>query len=70
MRRMGSYQRREPEGGVLFKILQQHLDTFLVEANGADSGARGVPVFVEKELRSYLSCGVLSRCFARFKCFA
>jgi hypothetical protein len=62
------YQRRAPESGVLYKVLQDHLDTFLVEANAADSGAGGVPMFVQKELRSYLSCGVLSRGFARFRC--
>jgi hypothetical protein len=51
MRRTCSYQRRAPEGGVLFKVLQQHLDTFLLEANAADCGAAGVPVFVEKCMR-------------------
>jgi hypothetical protein len=35
MRRTGSYERRDTEGGVLFKILQQHLDTFLFEANAS-----------------------------------
>jgi hypothetical protein len=46
-----SYERRQLEGGVLFKVLQEHLDTFLTEANAANCGAGGVPMFVEKELR-------------------
>jgi hypothetical protein len=61
------YQRRAPESGVLFKVLLGHLDSFLAESNAADSGGGGVPMFVQKELRSYPSCGVLSRGFARFR---
>jgi hypothetical protein len=62
------YQRRTPEGGVLFKVLRENLGTFLAEASAAESGTAGVPMFLQKELRNYLSCGVLSHGFARFRC--
>ncbi|MEY4577325.1 MAG: hypothetical protein RL701_2028 [Pseudomonadota bacterium] len=66
-----SYQRRRPEQGVLFRVLDEHLDGFLNQAAAAtDDELGGVPGFVQNELRDYLACGVLSRGFARFKCTA
>lgn len=59
------YQRRSPETGVLYQVLQEHLASFVAAAK--DDGD-GLPAFVQKELRSYLSCGVLAHGFARFKC--
>jgi hypothetical protein len=59
------YQRRSPQTGVLYQVLQEHLASFVAAAN--DDGD-GLPAFVQKELRSYLSCGVLAHGFARFKC--
>jgi hypothetical protein len=47
------------------RVLQEHLASFVAAAN--DDGD-GLPAFVQKELRSYLSCGVLAHGFARFKC--
>jgi hypothetical protein len=29
---------------------------------------RGLPAFVERELRAYVDCGVLARGFGRFRC--
>jgi hypothetical protein len=64
-----SYQRRQPESSTLYKVVQENLATFLRQANAdAPDGGAGVPAFVEKELRSFLSCGVLSEGFARFRC--
>lgn len=59
------YQRRAPEKGVLYKVLQEHLGAFVTAANEAGDG---IPAFVHKELKGYLSCGVLAHGFARFKC--
>ena len=59
------YQRRAPEKGVLYKVLQEHLGAFVAAANEAGDG---LPAFVHKEFKGYLSCGVLAHGFARFKC--
>jgi hypothetical protein len=59
------YQRREPETSVLYRVVQQNLETFL--ASTRDRG-RVVPRFVERELRAYLDCGILARGFLRVRC--
>ncbi len=58
---------RRPEHGVLHRTLREHLETFLAEARARSDGD-GLPRFVERELREFLSCGVLARGFARFRC--
>lgn len=61
------YVRRHPEDGVLHQVLREHLETFLEEARRRGDG-EGLPRFVERELREYLSCGSMGRGFARFRC--
>ena len=61
------YVRRQPENGVLHRMLREHLETFLEEAR-LRGGGEGLPAFIERELREFLSCGVLARGFARFRC--
>lgn len=61
-----AYQRREPERTVLYDVLQENVETFLALANSGDAG--GLPPFVQRELRAFLSCGVLAKGFARFRC--
>lgn len=60
------YERRRPEQTVLYKIVAAHLETFLAEV-GAHDG-RGLPRYVEKELRAYLRCGILAHGFLRASC--
>ena len=62
------YLRRNPGEGVLYSVLAAHLETFLGRADG-DGSAPGLPRYVVRELRSYLTCGVLAHGFARFRCF-
>lgn len=62
-----TYIRREPERSVLHVVVREHMETFLAEAK-ARGGGDGVPGFVERELREYLSCGAMARGFARFRC--
>ncbi len=62
-----TYVRRESERTVLHTVVRDHLETFLAEAR-VRGGGDGVPGFVERELREYLSCGVMARGFARFRC--
>ncbi|MHC4514632.1 MAG: transposase, partial [Planctomycetota bacterium] len=51
--------------------MARHLETFLhesdVRSHSGDRGA-GLPAFVQRELREYLSCGILCRGFARVHC--
>jgi hypothetical protein len=62
-----TYVRRQPEQGVLHGIVREHLETFLAEARQR-GGGDGLPRFVERELRELLTCGVMARGFARFRC--
>jgi hypothetical protein len=52
---------------VLHQVVREHLETFLAEAR-LRGGGEGVPRFVERELRELLTCGVMARGFARFRC--
>ena len=54
--------RREPERGVLYRVLREHLATFL-----SVTGDR-LPRFVGRELQRYLACGILAFGFARVHC--
>lgn len=62
-----AYVRRQPENGVLYRVLREHLESFLEEGRARGAG-EGLPAFVERELREFLSCGVMARGFARFRC--
>jgi len=61
------YRRRNPESTVLYRVLQEHLETFLARIE-SDQGQPSWPEFVKRELRAYLSCGVLCRGFCRIRC--
>ncbi len=56
---------RDPQRGALHAILRDHLPTFLDERE--EAGAP-LPKFVVKELRGYLTCGVLANGCAHFRC--
>ena len=53
--RQKSYLRRRPENTVLYRVLQQNLETFLA---GLDADDQRLPAFVERELRAFLACGI------------
>ena len=59
-----TYVRREPEHTVPHRVVSEHLETFLAEARLRGDG-EGLPRFVERELREFLTCGVLANGFAR-----
>jgi len=59
--------RRKPEETVLYRVLAEHLETFLERTDGERSG---LPWFVRKELRGFLDCGILCRGLARVHCSA
>ena len=60
------YQPRRPESKTLHRAVRLHLATFLEDV-WSDAG-HGLPRFVERELRQYLTCGVLAHGFARVRC--
>lgn len=60
-------RRREPEKSVLYRVLAEHLETFLSRTS-ADETRGSLPRFVERELRAFLDCGLLQRGFARVFC--
>lgn len=62
-----SYEPRRPEGSVLHQIVQDHLESFLVQAARLRDGD-GLPQFVERPFREFLRCGLLGGGFARFHC--
>ena len=61
-----TYKRQSPEDTILYKIIQENLETFLKLAN--DEHNKPLPDFVEKEFREYLKCGILAHGFLRAKC--
>ena len=64
---VNTHQPRGAEGMILHGLVRDHLETFLRDAAERTDGA-GVPRFVEKEFREFLTCGVLARGFARVRC--
>jgi len=62
------YARRRPEQTVLYRLVQQHLETYLALACEGDGDGHAVPGDVERELRRYLECGILAYGFARARC--
>src|SRR6266850_190688 len=59
------YTPRHPEEGVLYQVVAEQLETFLARQQERD---RPVPLFVEREFRSLLDCGILARGFLRLRC--
>ncbi len=59
------YARRQPEQTELYRLVQENLETFLVEER---EDGLGLPRYVEEELRSYLDCGRLGKGFCRVVC--
>jgi hypothetical protein len=56
---------RRPERTALYRAVHENLETFLDRAQGQD---RAIPRFVERELRSYLECGLPAFGFVRLRC--
>jgi hypothetical protein len=49
--------RRRPEESVLYGVVQSDPESFLARAHARE---RPVPRFVERELRAFLRCGILT----------
>jgi len=61
------YLPRDPAASVLYGVVSEQLETFLDRQRRRE---RLVPRFVERELRSFLECGVLAHGFLRVHCDA
>jgi hypothetical protein len=59
------YERRRPEKTPLYKIVAEHLEGWLLNRAVAE---HPVSAHVERELRSYLTCGILCFGFGRARC--
>ena len=64
----GRYQPRRPSESVLYRCVQQHLETWLAQCREGHDDDAPVPPYVEREFRRYLDCGILARGFARARC--
>lgn len=63
-----TYRPRAPQSSVLHRVVAEHLLTFLAEGVERSASGEGYPYYVEKELRDLLTCGEMSRGFARLRC--
>ena len=61
------YRPRDAEHTVPHPVVAEHLEAFLGAVAEAGSGA-GLPQFVEREFREFLTCGVFDHGVARFRC--
>jgi hypothetical protein len=59
------YERRRPEKTPLYKIVSEHLEGWLENRAVAE---QPVSAHIERELRSYLTCGILCFGFGRTRC--
>jgi len=53
---------------VLYRCVQEHLETWLAQCRDGHDDEWSVPEHVEREFRRYLECGILAHGFARARC--
>jgi hypothetical protein len=61
-----AYRPRNPQATALYRVVQEHLETFLAEP--VAHGAAPYPRYVEREFRRFLTCGVPAHGFYRVRC--
>ena len=62
-----TYEPRDPSSTVLYKVIAEHLETFLASLDD-DHDAKGLPAYVQREFYDYLQCGILAHGFLRLGC--
>ena len=62
-----SYPTRNPSETILYKVVQENLETFL-QMTEMDPNRRGFPEYVRQEFQEYLQCGILANGFLRLQC--
>ena len=53
---------------MLYRCVQEHLETWLAHGREGNDDAGPVPPYVERGFRRYLDCGILAHGFARARC--
>ena len=59
------YERRRLEETILYRLVQDNLETFLAQVE-AEGGA-SLPPFVKDEFEAFLECGILAHGFLRVR---
>ena len=62
------YRPRCPSRSVLYRCVQEHLETWLAGCREGHDDEGSVRNYVQREFRRYLECGVLAHGFARARC--
>jgi hypothetical protein len=65
----GASTPRDRAQGALHQVVRDHFETFRAQAASLRDG-EGLPRFVERAFRAFLTCGCLAAGFARFHCDA
>ena len=60
------YERRRPEETTLYRLVQEHAESFFAHVE-AETGA-SLPQFVKEEFDAFLECGILAHGFLRLRC--
>ena len=60
------YERHLPEQTTLYRLVQQHAETFFAEVEAATGAS--LPQFVKDEFDAFLECGILAKGFLRLRC--
>ena len=64
----GIYKPRNPQRSVLYRVVQQNLETWLASRREADPDGYPIPNYVESSFLKYLQCGIWAYGFARCRC--
>jgi hypothetical protein len=64
---VATYKPRDPSSTVLYKVIADHLETFLASLDD-DPEAKGLPAYVQREFYDYLQCSILAHGFLRLGC--
>jgi hypothetical protein len=52
------YRPRRPSQSVLYRCVQEHLETWLAQCRDSHDDEWSVPEYVEREFRRYRDCGI------------
>jgi len=64
---VATYEPRDPRRTVLYKVIAEHLETFLASFD-ADPDAKRLPDSVPREFYDYVQCGILAHGLLRLGC--